>query len=126
MSLKNMLFDIIFKIFGQDCLENGMGDEISNVEVFKTFCGTAFIWCGIYMLSYYGCSISWLLLPLLLTCFVRKEELRLKRAKDVILSSAKCAACSTEKIMIESRFKADELPSWVVFPDKVKVCSRVA
>ena len=123
MSLKNKVFDILFKSLGEDCLEkedNALNPEISNLEVIKAFCQTAFGWCGIYMLSHYGFSISWLLLPLLFICFRRKEELRLKRAKNVILSSAKQAASSNEKYMIESRFKADELPSWVVFPDKVR------
>ena len=117
-SLKDRLSNILSNMPSGS--ENDESDrEISNSELIMVFCKTGIIWSGIYMLSAYGFSISWLLIPLAIVLIRRKEELKQKKAKDNVLSSAKLSAATTEKSMIESRFQADELPSWVVFPDKV-------
>ena len=117
-SLKDRLSNILSNMPSGS--ENDESDrEISNSELIMVFCKTGIIWSGIYMLSAYGFSISWLLIPLAIVLIRRKEELKQKMAKDNVLSSAKLSAATTEKSMIESRFQAHELPSWVVFPDKV-------
>lgn len=120
------LRDTVSNFLLDDSTKNSLEEEEStNVEktldlkLIKVFCRTALIWSGVYIFSSYGYSISWLLIPLFAILIHRKEELRRKRKKDIVLSSAKQAACSNEKSMIESRFKVDELPSWVIFPDKV-------
>ena len=117
-SLKNRLSNILSDIPPEN--ENDESDrKVSNSELIMVFCKTGVIWSCIYMLSAYGFSISWLLIPLAIVLIRRKEELKQKKAKHNVLSSAKLSAATTEKSMIESRFQADELPSWVVFPDKV-------
>ena len=121
-SLKDRLSNILSDMPSEN--ENDESDrEVSNSELIMVFCKTGVIWSGIYMLSAYGFSISWLLIPLAIVLIRRKEELKQKKAKDNVLSSAKLSAATTEKSMIESRFQADELPSWVVFPDRVNVNS---
>ena len=121
-SLKDRLSNILSDIPSEN--ENDECDrETSNLELIKVFFKTTIVWSGIYMLSSYGFSISWLLIPLAIVLIRRKEELKQKKAKENVLSSAKLSSATTEKSMIESRFQADELPSWVVFPDKVNNCS---
>ena len=117
-SLKDRLSNILSDIPSENA-DDEIDRETSNFDLIMVFCKTGVIWSGIYMLSAYGFSISWLLIPLAIVLIRRKEELKQKKAKDNVLSSAKLSAATTEKSMIESRFQADELPSWVVFPDKV-------
>ena len=42
-----------------------------------------------------------------------------KRERDAKLSAARHAALTNEKVMIESRIRVEDLPTWVFFPDKV-------
>ena len=42
-----------------------------------------------------------------------------KKERDYKLAAAKQAALTDEKTMIKSRIRAEDLPSWVFFPDKV-------
>ena len=121
-SIKDVVFDFLFNVSDVDCLEKeGCADtnKSLDLELVKIFFRTALIWIGIYMLSYYDFSISWLLIPLFFVLIHQKEELRRKRKKGITLSLTKQAANENEKNMIESHFDVDELPSWVVFPDKV-------
>ena len=71
-------------------------------------------WMGIYFLGYYDFSIAWLFTPLLLT--VLRDQW--KKERDYKLAAAKQAALTDEKTMIKSRIRAEDLPSWVFFPDK--------
>jgi hypothetical protein len=91
----------------------------SNLKLMKRFCLKSVAWIGIYMLSYYGFSIAWLLIPLLLTLFHQRNVLKLRQVKENSLSSAREAVLTNEKSMIEARIKVEDLPSWVFFPDKV-------
>ena len=118
-SIFTSLKDRLSNILSSENEDDENDKETSNFELIMVFCKTGIIWIGIYMLSSYGFSISWLLIPLAIVLIRRKEELKQKKVKDNVLSSAKLSAATTEKSMIESRFQADELPSWVVFPDKV-------
>ena len=65
--------------------------------------------------GYYDFSIAWLVTPLFLTV-LRSQW---KKERDAKLSAAREAALTNEKAMIESRISAEDLPSWVFFPDKV-------
>ena len=42
-----------------------------------------------------------------------------KKERDSKLNAARHAALANEKVMIESRIRVEDLPSWVFFPDKV-------
>ena len=122
ISIKDVVFDFLFNVSDVDSLEKERcvdTNESIDLELVKIFFRTALIWLGIYMLSYYGFSISWLLIPLFFVLIHQKEELRRKRKKGITLSLAKQAANDNERNMIESHFDVDELPSWVIFPDKV-------
>ena len=122
ISIKDVVFDFLFNVSDVNCIEtegSADADKSLDLELIKIFFRTALIWLGIYMLSYYDFSISWLLIPLFFVLIHQKEELRRKRKKGITLSLAKQAANDNEKNMIESHFDVDELPSWVVFPDKV-------
>ena len=122
ISIKDVVFDFLFNVSDVDSLEKERcadTNESIDLELVKIFFRTALIWLSIYMLSYYGFSISWLLIPLFFVLIHQKEELRRKRKKGITLSLAKQAANDNERNMIESHFDVDELPSWVIFPDKV-------
>ena len=122
ISIKDVVFDFLFNVSDVDSLEKERcadTNESIDLELVKIFFRTALIWLSIYMLSYYGFSISWLLIPLFFVLIHQKEELRRKRKKCITLSLTKQAANDNERNMIESHFDVDELPSWVIFPDKV-------
>ena len=122
ISIKDVVYDFLFNVSDVDCLEKERcadTEKSLDLELVKIFFRTALIWLGIYMLSYYDFSISWLLIPLFFVLIHQKEELRRKRKNGITLSLTKEAANKNEKNMIESHFDVDELPSWVVFPDKV-------
>jgi Ca2+-dependent lipid-binding protein len=71
-------------------------------------------WVGVYLLGYFDFSIAWMVTPLLLSV-LRDQWKKEKRKK---LTAAREAALTNEQAMIEARMDADELPSWVFFPDK--------
>jgi len=71
-------------------------------------------WIGVYMLGYFDFSIAWMITPLLLSV-LRDQWKKDKRNK---LTAAREAALTNEQAMIEARMSAEELPSWVFFPDK--------
>jgi len=71
-------------------------------------------WIGVYLLGYFDFSIAWMITPLLLSV-MRDQWKKDKRNK---LAAAREAALSNEQAMIEARMNAEELPSWVFFPDK--------
>ena len=71
-------------------------------------------WVGVYLLGYFDFSIAWMITPLLLSV-MRDQWKKDKRNK---LAAAREAALSNEQAMIEARMNAEELPSWVFFPDK--------
>ena len=94
-------------------------EPTAGESIFRAAKGLAFeiaTWSGIYVLGYFGLSIAWLLTLWLLSVFCQQ----LKKEKDFGLSVAKQAALKSEKAMLESRIKIDDLPSWVFFPDKVR------
>ena len=66
--------------------------------------------------GYYDYSVAWLITPLLLT--VLRSQWKSERNSK--LSAAREAALANEKVMIESRIRVEDLPSWVFFPDKVR------
>jgi hypothetical protein len=72
---------------------------------------------GIYLLGYYDFSIAWLITPLFLTAL----RTQWKKERDAKLGAARHAALTNEKEMIESRIRVEDLPSWVFFPDKVRL-----
>jgi len=71
-------------------------------------------WIGVYLLGYFDFSIAWMITPLLLSV-MRDQWKKEKRNK---LAAAREAALSNEQAMIEARMNAEDLPSWVFFPDK--------
>ena len=73
------------------------------------------VWIAIYTLGYFDFSVAWLAMPLLLS--VMRSQW--KRERDAKLSAARHAALTNEKVMIESRIRVEDLPTWVFFPDKV-------
>ena len=48
-----------------------------------------------------------------------------KKERDYKLAAARQAALTNEKTMIQSRIRAEDLPSWVFFPDKVRSISTL-
>ena len=46
----------------------------------------------------------------------------MEKERDYKLAAARQAALTNEKTMIQSRIRAEDLPSWVFFPDKVQHC----
>eukprot|EP00092_Neocalanus_flemingeri_P064404 GFUD01078159.1.p1 GENE.GFUD01078159.1~~GFUD01078159.1.p1 ORF type:complete len:1135 (-),score=294.37 GFUD01078159.1:524-3928(-) len=71
-------------------------------------------WIGVYFLGYFDFSIAWMITPLLLSV-LRDQWKKDKRNK---LTAAREAALTNEQAMIEARMSAEDLPSWVFFPDK--------
>ena len=108
------------------------------------------VWIAIYTLGYFDFSVAWLATPLLLSvmrfatmmsscplALLINDNARLisvasylhirsqwKRERDAKLSAARHAALTNEKVMIESRIRVEDLPTWVFFPDKVRCTYR--
>jgi len=89
-------------------------DSDAIFKVIRRFLFKSLAWAGIYLLGYYDFSIAWLFTPLLLT--VLRDQW--KKERDYKLAAARQAALTNEKTMIQSRIRAEDLPSWVFFPDK--------
>ena len=88
----------------------------SIIKVIKRFVVKSIGWVSIYLLGYYDFSIAWIITPLLLSVL----RAQWKSEREHKLSAAREAALTDEKVMIESRIRVEDLPSWVFFPDKVK------
>ena len=85
------------------------------IKVIKRFFLKATGWFGIYLVGYYNFSIAWLLTPLVLSVL----RAQWKSERNHKLQTAREAALTDERQMIESRIRVEDLPSWVFFPDKV-------
>jgi len=72
------------------------------------------VFLGIFTLGYNGFSIAWLLAPFTLT-IIREQE---RKEREFSLLRACLTSFESEKEMIESRTKKNELPPWVFFPEK--------
>jgi len=92
--------------------EPSVGDNI--VKVIQKVALKSVVWIAIYTLGYFDFSVAWLATPLLLS--VMRSQW--KRERDAKLSAARHAALTNEKVMIESRIRVEDLPTWVFFPDK--------
>ena len=69
---------------------------------------------SVYLLGYFEFSVAWMIPPLMLSVLQRQW----KKDKRNKLAAAREAALTNEQAMIEARMNAEELPSWVFFPDK--------
>ena len=99
----------------EESVSNDEDDEtiIQNVRLFLPKFLT---WITLYFVGYFNFSIAWLITPLLLSCL--RKYWRKKRHRKLI--GARQAALSSEREMIKNRkIRAEDLPSWVFFPDKV-------
>lgn len=97
-----------------DNFDEGQSPSESIVQVIQRMFLKSFTWIGIYLLGFYDFSIAWLITPLFLSA-LRSQW---KKERDAKLSSARQAALTNEKEMIETRIRVEDLPSWVFFPDK--------
>ena len=95
--------------------KNEPGPKDSICQVIKTFGFKAVTCVGIYLLGYCDVSIAWLIPPL----FIMVLHEQCVKRKERRFSSARQAARTNEKSMIESCIRVADLPSWVIFPDKV-------
>lgn len=89
-------------------------DPTSIVAIAKNLGLRSLAWLGVYLLGYYNFSLGWMVTPLLLSV-LRDQWKKVKRNK---LAAAREAALTNEQAMLEARMGAEELPSWVFFPDK--------
>ena len=87
------------------------------IKLVKRFFLKSAGWIAIYFLGYYNFSVAWLFTPILLTVL----RSHWKKEREQKLSAAREAALANEETMIKSRIRVEDLPSWVFFPDKVKL-----
>jgi len=92
------------------------GRQPSNpiVSIAKKLGMRTLAWISVYLLGYFDFSIGWMITPLLLS--VLRDQW--KKDKRNRLTAAREAALTNEQAMIEARINAEDLPSWVYFPDK--------
>ena len=91
-------------------------DERKNYfRIAKRLILKSIVFLGIFTLGYNGFSIAWLLAPFTLT-IIREQE---RKEREFSLLRACQTSFESEKEMIESRMKENELPPWVFFPEKV-------
>jgi len=89
-------------------------DPNSLLKICKNFGLKSLAWVGVYLLGYFNFSIGWMVTPLLFS--VLRDSW--KKEKRNRLAAARESALTNEQAMLELRMDAEDLPSWVFFPDK--------
>ena len=91
--------------------------ETENVFIsFKKFLPKFFGCVTLYLVGYFNFSMAWIVTPLVLI-FLKTFWKKGKNRQNV---GAKVAALLGEQKMIKNaRIPTKDLPSWVIFPDKV-------
>ena len=78
-----------------------------------------FLWTFAVMVVYFLWILKFSIAPVLLLCLFGVFHLEWKRERHKRHAVAKEMVAGNEKTVIESKIKSEDLPSWVLFPDKV-------